>query len=155
MRIILLLIVIGLLIVGWLGGQKPYALIGAFLFILTYSFELVAIYHDSKLYSKGIDKEGDEKEKKKISKILEKWLSGLIVISGLIAFCIGKDNQNNIFLTGGIIWIGTIVIWFISGIIVKEVTGIPLRMGYGGWYIHRPRKKQRRGFTRGRKNIDT
>jgi len=55
---------------------------------------------------------------------------------------IGMDSQDGLFYTGTIIWMGAIMIWFFGGVIIRHVTGIPLKFGYGGWYVPRSRRRK-------------
>jgi hypothetical protein len=50
------------------------------------------------------------------------------------------DPTRDVFTYSGMmIWIGTIVSYFLGGVIVDIVAEIPLKMGYGGWYVDRRR----------------
>jgi tellurite resistance protein TehA-like permease len=74
---------------------------------------------------------------------VENILCGLIGIVGLGAFGFGQlVKENDVYtLSGCIIWVGTLFFYFLSGIIVQNVTGVELRMGYGGWYTPKKRKR--------------
>lgn len=59
------------------------------------------------------------------------YLSGALAIGGLIvAFRLSS---------GILLWFIAIAHYFVAGIVVKSVAGIPLSMGYGGWKVRRDR----------------
>lgn len=35
----------------------------------------------------------------------------------------------------GIIFFGQIIFWILSGLIARNIKAIPIRMGFGGWYV--------------------
>ncbi len=140
MKLVLLLTTVGLLLYGFLNGIRSIVLFGAILFIVTLSLDLILIYRSAKNYVN--ESTWTESYKSRgVVKFLEKTLEGIIIIAGLLALIISQDDDSfGLFAPGAIIWIGTILIWFLGGIIVGQITGIPLGFGYGGWYIKRSRQ---------------
>lgn len=141
MKLTLLLVSAGLILWGLLYDPHFLTIFGAVVFIFTEVTDLLSIYRLAKEYKVGTDIQ-KVNNKQEITKTLAKWIEGLIVITGLIMILIGAGEENNDILTTGlIIWIGEIIIYFIGGIIVQWVTDLPLKYGYGGWYISRKSRK--------------
>ncbi len=68
-------------------------------------------------------------------------LDGAITIVGLILVAVAhRTGADNYAVAGAIIWVGALGCYFISGVIVREVGGIPLSMGYGGWTVRRDKR---------------
>lgn len=44
-------------------------------------------------------------------------------------------EDDNYFWSGLTIWVGSLFFYVLNGVIIREITKIPLRMGYGGWYV--------------------
>lgn len=141
MKFILLFISASLLVVGLLDGDQPTVTIGATLFILIQIGGLISVYRFSKGYQLPKDQNKTElSNKRNLMGTLSRYLEGIILLLGLIIMML--DGKNELFLPGAIIWIGEIVVYFLGGIIVEYITGIPLRFGYGGWQIDFRRKKK-------------
>jgi hypothetical protein len=133
---LLLLVSSGILIAfGWIQGIDIYAIFGAILFLITLCINVFSLIKTSVRYRNGHIIE-DNIDKKLISKFVST-IEGLFILSGLITML----SDDPLFKTPGmIIWIGTLFIYVLSGIIVWSITDLPLKMGYGGWYIsHRQR----------------
>ncbi len=124
-----------------LKGNELFAIAGALLYILMEVFELILRYRDAKLFRAG---SWEPNEKKSLIEHLAAWLRGLLALGGLLLMMGLEKESNGFSVSGGIIWIGTIVCWLIAGWIVRYVARIPLRMGYGGWHVHRPRNRRKR-----------
>ena len=76
------------------------------------------------------------------------FLEGTIIVAALLALVSGNVVQEPAIILGGaIIWIGQIVIWMLSGILVERATGIPLRLRYGRWEVAPKRRRYRRRVT--------
>jgi hypothetical protein len=61
-------------------------------------------------------------------------------LTGLGILLIAQEREYSDYLPAGVtIWVGAIVCYFFSGVIVREVGGIPLSMGRGGWKVRRTR----------------
>ena len=68
------------------------------------------------------------------------WINGAITLTGLVLVVITMDRDDSGFAIGGsIIWFGSLACYFVWGIIAREVGGIPVSMGYGGWKVRRDR----------------
>lgn len=77
-----------------------------------------------------------EKEEQTYAEKITEWIGGAITFTGLFLVIASKDNGMSGYGIGGwIIWGGAIFCYFLSGIIMREVGGIPLSMGYGGWKV--------------------
>ena len=69
------------------------------------------------------------------------WIDGAITLTGLGLVVVNQSSETNGYAVAGlIIWGGAVACYFVSGIIVREVGGVPLSMGYGGWAIRRNRR---------------
>jgi hypothetical protein len=104
------------------------------MFILLEVIDLVSEYRETKSFRAGT---WEPTEKKSTVITLSKWLRGLLLYAGLFLMLAG-------YMAGVVIWVGTIICWFCAGIIAREVAGIPIRMGYGGWKVYRPRRRGNR-----------
>lgn len=137
MKLTSLLIVAGLLAFGWLTGRHMVATIGALLFIVTEVADIAQAYIYAKRLRQGLPLPD---EKRRVADKLARWLNGLFFFVGLGAGLILGS------VAGAIIFFGVLVSYFVQGVIGREVGGIPLRMGYGGWYVARRqgRRRQRR-----------
>lgn len=69
-----------------------------------------------------------------------RWVKGAITLTGLVLVIVTRGSDAGGYAIGGwVIWGGAIACYFASGIIAREVGGIPLSMGYGGWKVRRDR----------------
>ena len=69
-----------------------------------------------------------------------RWIDGTITITGLVLAVATLDRPTDGYaIAGRIIWGGAIICYLLSGIILREVGGVPLSMGYGGWAVRRGR----------------
>jgi len=127
MKVLLLSISIALITYGWFNNSESLITLGAIIFLFVQSINLYGVYYLSKHYQDA----GYIKKVKKDSRIA-KWLEGIITLFGLFALITDQT-------TGLMIWGGTIIIYFVGGIIIKEITGIPMRFGYGGWETYSPK----------------
>ena len=139
-KLIILLICAGLLLFALLKGGERFAIAGALLYFSMEIFELALEYHDAKLFRAGV---WELNENKSVIEHLAAWLRGLLLFGGLFLMLGLEKERNGFSISGAIIWIGTIVCWLIAGWIVREVAGVPVRMGYGGWRVHRTRNRRR------------
>jgi len=153
LKFIILLLSIGLLSFGWAGNIKLVAIAGAIIYLSAYVIDIIK-FLTSKPHHKG-DTTAEATENghdKDILQIFEKVLEALILFTGLGTFLYGVEGEfKEIWaLPGAIIWCGTLLLYLIDGIIFRETTGIPIRMGYGGWYIPRSRRRPRSGYYKRR-----
>jgi hypothetical protein len=136
---------VGLLAYALVTRQAIIATVGAIVYVLGLAIGLRATVRAARAYRAGVEIVWSQAGPRGLTEHITSALNGAILFGGLIAFMIGGDDgDRGVFRAGAIIWIGGIAIWFISGIIVREVAGIPLRMGYGGWHIYRPRRGRSR-----------
>jgi len=146
-----LLLSAGLLAFGLSMRDELCAIAGAVVYISVEIVSLVCIYRAAKLYrvENSVRHEPQEtpepNDKHDVIEHLARWLRGLILFAGLFLLIMGKENNGYGYaVLGIIIWGGSIVGWFLSGFILREVGGMPLRMGYGGWHFHIPRNRRHR-----------
>ena len=136
-----LLVTAGLFSVGWLTGLSVLALAGAGLYVLTIGIELILVYRESKQYLSAEGQSEKPGAKQIWAQRLEVWLDGLIPIAGMVAVLVDRPGFS---LPGAVVFLAAMVGYFAGGVIVQVVAGIPLRMGYGGWYVARRRRPRRR-----------
>lgn len=130
-KLIIIIISFVLLLWGLITGDTLLEISGAFTFLIPYFFELPIEYKEAKLYRTG---KWQPIETKSIFEIIELRIRQAIIIFGLL-LSVSKHTS------GTIIFGGAIVFYFISGLIAKEVAGIPLEMGYGGWRKRNTRRR--------------
>ena len=137
LKTFVLLIAFFLLIAGWEAKEGFYSFTAAILYLVMLLYELVLLIIELKKNKRQNSKE--EKEPKTLFQKIAISLEAVIMFSGLIAYGLRREP---LMTSGMIIWIGTIIIYFLSGLVFKTITGIPLKMGYGGWYS--PSKKRQK-----------
>jgi hypothetical protein len=133
-KLIVLLAAASPLIFGVVNVSQWAAMAGALLYISLEMIDLVLEYRSAKLFHEGVWEPNDRKS---IAETLSKWVRNLLLFSGLFLMLGG-------YIAGVIIWVGPIICWIAAGVIAREVAGIPVRMGYGGWKVYRPRKRRTR-----------
>lgn len=131
LRLFSLLLILVLFVVSWFTRNYYLSSIGASLYILILvvdliSFTLVAASNNMK------PAEVILMPKKNISHKIATVVEVVITIIALFAFI---SDYDSIERAGFIIWFGTMIIWVFGGRVVKFFTGIPLRMGAGGWFV--------------------
>lgn len=69
----------------------------------------------------------------------------MILVGALVAGNARHKAMGEVMAQAGLlIWIGLILCYFVQGIIVREVGGVPLEMSrYGGWKIRQGRRLSR------------
>ena len=134
-----LLLTIGLVI------QIDFIVItGACFYLIAEIVSFISVIHLSQKYKRGEDILESGNNKKTVLKKVVGLIGGIILIAGLILLIVGIDSEtepNYFVISGGIIWFGSIIILILSGIITKLITDLPIKWGYGGWYIAPKRKK--------------
>jgi hypothetical protein len=122
-----------------------FAVTGADFYLLPLVLYLVDLVHSRRAYR--AKKQVDIDERHPEPGIVEKILSTLILFGGLGALIYGAsdyDPSKDVWwIPGAFIWVGSILFLLVGGCIVRGVAGIPLRFGYGGWYIPGRRQKRR------------
>jgi hypothetical protein len=123
---------------GFLCHYSPLIIAGAVVYLACLIAELFLHYRDMKLLRTGGTPQPDSNSA--ISVRVARWIQNTIALTGLVLVVATKGEGSDYAIAGWIIWIGVIVCYFISGIIAREVGGVPLSMGYGGWRVRRDRK---------------
>jgi hypothetical protein len=123
----------GAVLFGLFCHDERLILVGAIIFVLLGVVELFQAYHEAKLLRTGAWK---PEEKGDFSKQFTKWVGSAITLTGLLLVC-ARDS-----VAGWIIWGAAVLFYFLSGIIAREVGGIPLTMFYG-WKVRRKRNEWR------------
>jgi hypothetical protein len=135
----------GLLACAVVMRQVIFATVGAILFVLGSALQLVVVFDASKRYRAGASDVWADEKARGIADRIAYWIGAGILLAGLVGTVAGsKNGGGTFFVPGAIIWLGAIAVWVISGVIVREVAGIPLRMGYGGWHVYRRGRRNRR-----------
>jgi hypothetical protein len=135
-RLAALLTSAGLLLAGRLRLDEGLLFAGAILFISIQLVDLVEDYRFAKRFRNG---NWEPSEEKKWAARVAVWVTGLIQIGALVLVQESRKGAEFLGGAGAIIWVGTIAGYLISGWIAREVGGLPLRMGYGGWRIRHRR----------------
>lgn len=138
MRFLLNVLSLGLLVVGFIGNNSEIAVSGSTVYLLAQAFYLYDSYHHSKKFANNRDATINPAKKSSFVDRMTSLLEGTVIIFGLIAMVSGRAVT-----AGAIIWFGAIFVYFLWGIIIEIITGIPLRFGYGGWEIRRNRQRKK------------
>jgi len=131
-NIILLLISAVLIMTGLVAGNRDSTIAGAIIFSFICLLDLPFEYKRAKLYRDGKFKQSETKTLLENAEL--RFRQGMFIV-GIVLMVFHQAS-------GVIIFVSAIISYFISGLIAKEVAGIPLQMGYGGW--------QKRNFRRRR-----
>lgn len=137
LKLLLLSISSIIIIFGWIYRDPKVSLPGSLLYSLALLFDLNYAIKEAKKYRDG---KPIEKTNKTTIEILSQILQGLICVAALVVFI--RQDQYTID-SAGIIWIGTIAIYYIIGEVARNIANIPLKMGRGGWYISRYKRKRK------------
>lgn len=138
MKLTVLCIIIILLVYGLIFQSATTSILAAILYIILLLINLVSLFILSKKYSKNkLEEEVIPSKSDKIYKQICSLLEGCIVL-----FSLGATLDRNSFwgTVGGIVWFGSIIIWILSGFVIKVVAGVPVRMGYERW--NKPKTKR-------------
>lgn len=138
-RIPAYLLSIGFLAYGWTVGNVAFAVVGACFYLLPLVLLLVDLARSCRVYR--ATKRVDIDERHPFPGTVGGILNALILFSGLGALCYGApkfdDRFEDVFaIPGMIIVFGTMLVWLVSGWIIRWVARIPLKSGYGSWYWH-------------------
>ena len=129
---------------GWIAGHESVAIAGAILFVITSAVRgLISTVRDSRIYRRGQSAElnsGSEGMHKVVVR-----LNGLTSFVGMLVFMAGVQFEvQQIIWPGAVLWVGSFSQFLIFGWIIRGMTGIPLRVGYLGWYVQKPRRNRGR-----------
>jgi hypothetical protein len=113
----------------------PPIIAGAVLHAFVGLCDLFRFYHTAKLI-----RAGSRPIEISTAERFGKWIDGTISLTGLVLVVVTQNRPTDgLSVAGWIMWGGAIICWFVSGIILREVGGVPLSMGYGGWAVRRGR----------------
>ena len=123
---------------GFLSEEPFLVLVGALIYLLCGIGSLFQLYFEAKLLRRHAPPaEAPTGFFIQAAKCAE----GAITLTGLLlVIANAKNDVSGYAVAGWIIWGGAIACYFTSGIIAREVGGIPLSMGHGGWAVRRDRK---------------
>jgi hypothetical protein len=148
MKLIILIISIVGLVYGWILGSLTLSIFSAVVFIVGHILELARTIRSARRFRSGEEDSELELQNEHTLKKVESIFDAIICLVGLGAFAYGvkfsKDNSELWSYPGMIIWIGSIISYFAQGVVIREITGIPLKWGYGGWYINRRKQTNRK-----------
>jgi hypothetical protein len=99
------------------------------------------IFQVVQISKKRTDNKLIKDDKKTLAQKLARIIEGCILFSGLILMMV--DGNKGIRIAGMIMWVGSIILYFLSGIIIENITKTPLEFGYGGWRTKRFKTKRR------------
>jgi hypothetical protein len=126
-----------LILVGFLWHEARLVVAGAVIHLFYGIVDLYLVYRDAKLLRAGTLEAEPERG---VACGVGRWTERAITLTGLVLVCVTKgDDTTGYAVAGWIIWGGAIFCYFLSGIIAREVGGIPLSIGYGGWRVRRSR----------------
>jgi energy-converting hydrogenase Eha subunit H len=131
-----------IILYGWSLTSEMTSIVGAGIFLLALLINLYKTYLISKKHNNKNDQSIEQPIKKHFISKTEEVIEGLITIASLVGTLVFHEKGDIYFYTCFIIWMGVIIIYFISGVVIREFANIPLIMGYGGWKIYY--KKSRR-----------
>jgi uncharacterized membrane protein len=135
-KLIALISALIMLLAGFLSSNMQPFLAGSVLYLLVI---VVNLYLLIRFLRKPESINAVSKEVQKGILIdLTRGVEIAIIILALATIISGKED----FITGGLmIWIGTIITYFLSGVLIRDIGNVPLKFGYGGW---RGRSKKKR-----------
>jgi hypothetical protein len=122
------------LTVGCIKQSSIFIISGGVLYMLAQVISFIFIMRDERLSRKG-----ELKGQKFNSGIaLLNQLSILIeIIIFFLAAIVFLFSPAWLSIGCGIIVFGQIIFWFLSGFFAKSINNIPIRMGFGSWYVQR------------------
>lgn len=145
MMLVMMILAAAAVLFGLLSRQAVFVTMGAAVHLLAGIAGLFHAYRVAKLLRGDALQENPEDAIREISERslsdrAAEWVDGAITFTGLVLVVITMDRDDSGFAIGGsLIWFGSVACYFVSGIIAREVGGIPLSMGYGGWKVRRDR----------------
>jgi hypothetical protein len=137
MRLSLLSCVACAILFGLVWQTPSFAVGGAVIHLLAGFADLFLLYRTAKLIRAGTV---DPAAQTGLADRIAGWIDGAITLTGLVLVVVTQKSETSGYAVAGwLIWGGAIACYFLSGIILREVGGVPLSMGYGGWAIRRIR----------------
>lgn len=119
------------ILIGLLFGRVEYVLASAGFYLVHGVFELFHVYQEARLLRAG--GAAPVRARGTLPRTT-KWVEGAVLLTGfgLLIFTRGEETKGY-SIAGWIIWGSAIITYFIFGVIMRDVGGVPLNMGYGGW----------------------
>ena len=111
---------------------------GSIFYILSLCVGIVELVIISK--KSGDDKPINKNKKSLLSK-LARIIEGVVLLTGLTMMMF-RENSKGLAIAGTVIWVGSILIYFLSGILIEAIAKIPLEFGYGGWTTKKRRTRR-------------
>jgi hypothetical protein len=145
MKLILILVSLLLLVYGSITSNLIPNIIGAGAFILLLVVDLIENIITIKRRWISPQNNGlHETLKDKLTDIL----APIVTVAGLVGICVGQtlEGEDVWSLPGGIIFGGALLFYLVNGWVMRAMTGVPLRMGYGGWYVARSKRRRSRSL---------
>jgi glucose uptake protein GlcU len=139
-KFILLLICLFLLTFGIILQIDIVTICGGIFYFLALCIGIIELVMILKRHR---DNKPFENKKKKIVNKLARIIEGFVLVSSLVMMLFA-ENSKGLAITASIIWVGSILLYFLSGIIIESISKIPLDFGYGGWKIKRFKTRRRR-----------
>lgn len=137
MRLLMAMVSASGVLFGLLLERAEIVVAGAILHLSLGIVDLLYLYGDAKRLRAGT--ETPVAVRKKSFRIAE-WVEGTMAFVGLFLMVWHADERNGYFAAGCMVWGGAVACYFVSGVIIKDVGGVPLSMGFGGWAVRRDRK---------------
>lgn len=124
-----LMIIISSFIIGWQYDKPIISIAGAYLYLIMESFRNFITYKVLKQFNNKTHAltETDNKDDQTITSKLNTGLLIIIVLTSLIGTLFYTDKSDIKLLPAALIWVGTILIYFIQGIILREVGNIQVK----------------------------
>ena len=137
MKLSIMIVSAAVIILGLLYRYTPSVIVGAVIHFAFGVADLFQLYRHAKLL-RGSTSEPEAPPT--IPARVAKWIEVAITLTGLVlVVATQRGGTSGYAIAGWIIWGGAIVCYVASGIIARDVGGVPLSMGYGGWRVRRDR----------------
>ena len=136
MKLFFLLLAGVLFIVGYINQLYIIALCGSVLYMLIQVVNIVIIMRSEKLSREGKFQVSKFDSRVALFNQLGIFLELVMFIFGVFTFIFFPVWYDpNLGISSGIIAIGQVIIWILSGFVGRYIRHVPIRMGFGGWYI--------------------
>src|SRR5688572_29900682 len=134
MKFFFLLLSVILLVVGCIQQSSGFIISGAVLYILNQIINLGVIIKQERLNRNGKLKIEGFSSLTALNNQASILLEIIIFFFAAIVF---MYFPNWLSIGCGIIVFGQIIFWILSGLIARSIKTLPIRMGFGGWYVQR------------------